>query len=90
MHVRGMTIATLFAALLVLAACEDAPSTSTYLTEEIPPCTLVEGSSADPYLRSESATRTPLPENQRPAVVAQIADLTTKVGGGQRDYRAVE
>ena len=82
MHVRGMTIATLFAVLLALAACEDAPSTSTYLTEEIPPCTPVEGSSVDPYLRSESAARTPLPENQRPAVVAQIADLTTKAGGG--------
>ena len=56
MYRRAITVATLLALLLLLAACEDAPQTARptpspytgYLTEEIPPCTPVAGSSVDP------------------------------------------
>ena len=51
MYCRTITVATLLAMLLLLAACESElkPSPYTgYLTEEIPPCTPVAGSSVDP------------------------------------------
>ena len=56
MYRRAITVATLLALLLLLAACEDAPQTARptpspytgYLTEEIPPCTPVTGSTVDP------------------------------------------
>ena len=51
MHCRAITVALLFAMLLLLAACESEPTPSPYegyLTEEIPPCTPVTGSSVDP------------------------------------------
>ena len=47
-------IALLFATLLLLGACDSPQSNPTenadveYLTEEIPPCTMVAGSSVDP------------------------------------------
>ena len=55
MHARVMpTLTLLLVALLLLVACEDAsPTTATssrigYLSEEIPPCTPISGSSVDP------------------------------------------
>ena len=62
MHPRIALIASLLVALLLLAACQAEPTPSPYtgyLTEEIPPCTPVAGSSVDPC---ESRGAVQLPE----------------------------
>ena len=48
---NAVPILTLFVVLLLVVACDSEPPTSPYtgyLTEEIPPCTSVEGSAVDP------------------------------------------
>ena len=48
MYVRVMMLKILIAVILLLSACENAPSYTGYLEEDISPCTPVSGSSVDP------------------------------------------
>ena len=79
MYCRTITVATLLAMLLLLAACDDAPPSpyTGYLTEEIPPCTPVTGSSIDPCE----------PDAEQYAVAAGGTGFSPDFGDGPRTMR---